>query len=508
MTPGKVYLVGAGPGDPGLATLRAAEVLRDADVVIYDYLANTELLSIAPSNAERIYVGKQAGAHTLSQEEINALLIAKGMEGKSVVRLKGGDPFVFGRGGEEACALSQAKIPFEVVPGVTAAVAVPAYAGIPVTHRDWTATVAFVTGHEDPTKDESSIAWDKLATGIGTIVFYMGMSNLPMIVERLMRHGRSADTPIALIRWGTKPEQKTLVGTLGTITEVARDSGLKPPVIIIVGEVVRLRDTLNWFETRPLFGKKIIVTRAREQASGLNRLLQAEGAETIEFPTIAIVPPQSWEALDAAIGRLDAFGWVVFTSANGVWYFMERLNLAGKDARALGRSRLAAIGPETAAALGRHGLKADLVPSEYKAEGIIDAFKPFDLSGVEILIPRAREARDVLPRELGKLGARLTIATAYETERPSGPVDRVEAMLKNKEIAAVTFTSSSTVRNFVSMFEGRNAAELLNGTVVASIGPITAETARELGIRTTVMPDAYTIPALVSAVVRFFQSSV
>lgn len=506
MTAGKVYLVGAGPGDPGLATLKAAEALRSADVVVYDYLANPELLEFAPAGAECIYVGKQAGAHTLSQDEINALLVAKGKEGRTVVRLKGGDPFVFGRGGEEAEALVDAGIPFEVVPGVTAAIAVPAYAGIPVTHRDWTATVAFVTGHEDPTKDDSSIAWDKLATGIGTIVFYMGMGNLPMITERLIRHGRAPETPIALIRWGTKPEQRTLVGTLATISEDAAEAAFKSPVIIIVGEVVRLRRTLNWFESRPLFGKKIIVTRARGQASEFSRALQAQGAETIEFPTIAIVPPKSWEALDAAIGRLEAFGWVIFTSANGVCYFMERLRAAGKDARALGRSQIAAIGSETAAALDRHGLRADLVPSEFKAEGVVEAFKPHPLSGVEVLIPRAREARDVLPRELEKMGARVTIATAYETEKPSGPVERVEEMLNRREISAVTFTSSSTVRNFAAMFEGRNVADLLDGTVVASIGPVTADTARELGIGTTVMPDRYTIPALVSAIVEYFQS--
>ena len=330
---GKVFLIGAGPGDPGLLTLKGKRCLEEADVVVYDALANPRLLQHAKPGAELIYVGKRASQHTLPQEEIGRLLVERAKAGKVVARLKGGDPFIFGRGGEEAEDLAAARIPFEVVPGVTAAVAAPAYAGIPLTHRDFTSTVAFVTGHEDPTKDATSIAWEKIATGIGTLVFFMGVGQLPEIVAQLVRNGRSPATPAAVVRWGTRADQEVVVGTLADLPE--KSQGMKPPALIIVGEVVALRDKLRWFETKPLFGKRILVTRAREQASSFAQILEAAGAEIVEFPTITIVPPESWEPLDAAISRLREYRWVIFTSANGVRFFWERLQHAGneRDAR-------------------------------------------------------------------------------------------------------------------------------------------------------------------------------
>jgi len=333
MRDGVVFLVGAGPGDPGLITLKGLEALRAADVVVYDALANPRLLREARPDAEMIGVGKRGGCHTMKQEEINALLVAKGLEGKRVCRLKGGDPFVFGRGGEEALALVDAGVAFEVVPGVTSGIAAPAYAGIPVTHRDATSSLAFITGHEDPTKQASALAWDKLATGIGTLVVYMGVKNLPHIVERLTSNGRSPATPAAVVQWGTVARQRTVLGTLADI--VHRAAGMEAPAILVVGEVAALRDKLQWFETRPLFGRRIVVTRSRAQASDLAEQLEALGAEVIEMPAITIEPPADWAPLDTAIAALATFDWVVFTSVNGVDGFFARLDAAGKDSRAL-----------------------------------------------------------------------------------------------------------------------------------------------------------------------------
>jgi uroporphyrinogen III methyltransferase/synthase len=341
---GMVYLVGAGPGDPGLLTLKAKECIEKADVLVYDYLANEQFLEYAPSHAEHIYVGKKAGDHTKGQDEINSIICEKALEGLTVVRLKGGDPFIFGRGGEEAQELLKAGVSFEIVPGITSAIAVPAYAGIPLTHRDRTATVAFITGHEDPSKDQSNIAWDKLATGIGTLVFLMGIGNLRNICLELMKNGRAPRTPAAVIYRGTHPEQKTITGTLETIYEISRKANIKPPGIIVVGDVVELREELNWFETKPLFGKSIVVTRAREQASSFMAGLRELGANCIEFPTIEIVPPDDWAPLDNAIERIRDYNWLIFTSVNGVIYFFKRLFENGKDARALGEIKVCAIG--------------------------------------------------------------------------------------------------------------------------------------------------------------------
>lgn len=504
---GKVYLIGAGPGDPGLFTLKGKRCLEEADVVVYDYLANPRLLRYAKPGAELIYAGKQASQHTLPQEEIGRLLRARASEGKVVARLKGGDPFVFGRGGEEAEELAAAGIPFEVVPGVTSAVAAPAYAGIPLTHRDFTSTVAFVTGHEDPTKEATGIAWDKIATGIGTLVFFMGVGQLPEIAAKLTRHGRSPLTPAAVIRWGTRAEQEVVTGTLADLAEKCR--GMKPPALIVVGEVVGLREKLRWFEGLPLAGKRILITRAREQASSFARALEAAGAEVVEFPTITIAPPESWEPLDAAIGRLRDYRWIILTSSNGVRFFQERLQQAGRDARDLHGITVCAIGPATAAALQSQGIRADVVPAEFKAEALVEAVGavagPDGLRGSRVLVARAAEAREVLPEELARLGAQVDVVPAYRTVKSAPDVEALRAMLRDGKVHAVTFTSSSTVKHFLDLV-GEDARELLKGVVVASIGPITAETAARHGIASDIVPENYTIPALADALLRHFQS--
>ncbi|HYL80869.1 MAG TPA: uroporphyrinogen-III C-methyltransferase, partial [Candidatus Acidoferrum sp.] len=490
---GKVFLIGAGPGDPGLFTLKGKRCLEEADVVVYDALANPRLLQLAKPEAELIYVGKRASQHTLPQEEIGRLLVERAKAGKVVARLKGGDPFIFGRGGEEAEELAAAQVPFEVVPGITAAVAAPAYAGIPLTHRDFTSTVAFVTGHEDPTKDASSIAWDKIATGIGTLVFFMGIGQLPEIVGQLLRNGRSPATPAAVVRWGTRADQEVVAGTLADLPAKCR--GMKPPALIVVGEVVALRDKLRWFEIKPLFGKRILVTRAREQASSFAQILEAAGAEVVEFPTIRIVPPESWAPLDTAIGKLREYQWVIFTSANGVRFFWERLQHAGRDLRDLFGITVCAIGPATAEALLRLGVRADIVPAEFKAEALVEAIGSERVRGSRVLLARAAEAREVIPEELARRGAQVDVVPAYRTLRNTSDSAELRSMLQEGKIHAVTFTSSSTVKHFLDLV-GEDAAILLNGVIVASIGPITAETAAKRGIVSHIMPENYTIPAL------------
>jgi uroporphyrinogen III methyltransferase/synthase len=506
--PGTVYLVGAGPGDPGLLTLRGAECLSRADVVVYDYLANPALLDRARADAERVYVGKQGGAPSMSQDEINRILVERGQAGRSVCRLKGGDPFVFGRGGEEALALHAAGVPFEIVPGVTSAVGAPAYAGIPLTHRDFVSTVTFVTGHEDPTKPGSSIDWAGLARG-GTLVFFMGVKTLPDIAARLVAHGRPPETPVAVIRWGTTPEQETVVGTLGDIVERTRARGITPPALTVVGEVVRLRERIGWFERRPLFGRRILVTRAREQASVFAEGLREAGALPVEFPAIEIRPPDSWAEVDGALDRLAEYDWIVFTSANAVRYFLMRLRASGRDVRALGRARLCAIGPATAEAIEALGLRVDVVPPEYRAEAVVAALTaaegPEGLRGRRVLVPRARDARDVVPAALAERGARVDRVTAYRNVLPDRTAAAsVRGLLEDGRIDAVTFTSASTVRNLVDMLGRQEAPALLARTVVAAIGPVTADAAAAAGLRVDLVPEASTIPALTRALVARF----
>ncbi|WP_319404776.1 uroporphyrinogen-III C-methyltransferase [uncultured Desulfosarcina sp.] len=499
---GKVFLVGAGPGDPGLITVKGVNCIAKANVVVYDYLASPALLAHANPDAEMIYVGKKGGDHTLPQDGINALIVEKAKQGSVVARLKGGDPFIFGRGGEEVEVLIAAGIPFEVVPGVTAAIGASAYAGIPLTHRDYTSDVAFVTGHEDPTKAESSVDWKALATGIGTLVFFMGVKNLPTIAAKLMGNGRSVDTPVAVIRWGTTPKQKTVTGTLGTIVDETQKAGIKAPAIIIVGGVVNLRKTMQWFENRPLMGRRIVVTRAREQASELVHQLTEYGAECIQCPTIQVVPPPEWAEMDRAIETLGRYNWIVFTSVNGVDYFFRRLFENGLDVRALGHIKTATIGPATADRLRTWGLNSDIIPESYRAESVVEAFSATPITGSTILLPRAREARSVLPVELRRMGATVDEVTAYETIHVENGATELIARLEAGTIDMVTFTSSSTVKNFCRLLPSDQARRLMADVTVASIGPITSQTARDMGLSVNLEATMYTIDGLIQAILE------
>jgi uroporphyrinogen III methyltransferase/synthase len=495
-----IHLVGSGPGDPGLFTLKGKRLLETADSVVYDRLAPESLLAYAPPEAERIYVGKKPGEPTMSQEDINALLVRLGCEGKEVVRLKGGDPYIFGRGGEEALELVEAGIPFEVVPGITSGAAAPAYAGIPVTHRRVSTSVAFITGHEDPTKDGQDVDWRKVANGADTLVLYMGIGRLREISERLISAGKSPETPVACVRWGTLPEQRTVTGTLADIADRVEEAGLKPPAVTVVGEVVALREGLSWFENRPLFGRRIVVTRARAQAGDLSRELEALGAEVVEFPTIVIQPPEDFAPLDKAIRELDGYGWLVFTSVNGVEAFVERLGEHGLDLRAVPRAaRIAAIGPATAESLQRAGLNVDVMPREYRAEALVDEIGG-SLEGKRVLIPRAKVAREILPESLREAGAEVDVPPAYESASSDEGAESLAARLEAGEVDCITFTASSTVENFVLAIGEERAKALSVGASIACIGPITADTARGYGLEVAVEAEEYTIPGLVEAV--------
>ncbi len=495
----KVYLVGSGPGDPGLISVRGLECIKRADVIIYDYLVSEELLKYARKDAEIIYVGKEGSRHTLEQDEINELIVNKVQPDRTVVRLKGGDPFVFGRGGEEAMCLAERGIAFEVIPGITAAIAAPAYAGIPVTHRGYTSTLGLITGHEDPTKGGSALPWDKLSTAVGTLGVYMGVKNLPYIVKELLKNGRPKDTPVAIIRWGTTPQQKTVVGTLKDIVE--KSKGVEPPAVTVVGEVVKLREYLNWFETRPLYGRTVVVTRARDQASDFARELEELGARVIEFPTIKITEPTDISPLDKALRDLGSFHWVVFTSVNGVDAFFQRLFHLGMDARELKGVKICAIGPATAEGVRRYYLGVDCQPSKYVAEEVLEELRRREnLEGKRVLMPRADIARSFLPEELKKLGADAVEVTAYRTVLAETGDRKLLERLTAGEVDVVTFTSSSTVRNFVQLIGRENLAKLNGKVRFASIGPITTETAKELGVKVALEAKEYTIPGLVKAI--------
>ncbi len=503
---GKVYLIGAGPGDPGLLTLKGKEVLGRAQVVVYDFLASEALLGFCRGEAQLICVGKRPGGHTFSQRQINDLLVQKATEGWLVARLKGGDPFVFGRGGEEAEALRQAGIPFEIVPGVTSAVAAPAYAGIPLTHRRYASSVGIVTGHEDPCKPGSRIRWDRLAGGMDTLVFLMGMKNIRGIVEGLTTHGMGLDTPAAIIEWGTTNRQRTLTAPLGEIAGLVSREGLGAPAVLVVGEVVRLRERLAWYESSPLFGKRIVVTRARRQASELVQCLRSLGGEPLELPTIAVREPEAWESLDRALDQIEAYHWLLFTSANAVESFFGRLRARGRDIRDLKGILLGAIGPGTARSLESLCMRVDLTPDEYTAEALLGALARIGVEGKRILIPRALEAREVLPERLRDLGAAVDVAVAYQTV-PSGLTsEEVRDLFTQGRVDAITFTSSSTVKNFVGIVGQENLQGLLQGVTVACIGPITASTARGLGISPDVVAKQYTIMGLVEALVDHFRA--
>ncbi|KJR97727.1 MAG: HemD protein [Desulfobulbaceae bacterium BRH_c16a] len=505
---GKVYLVGAGPGDPSLITVRGKSLLERAEVVVYDYLAGKKLLKHAPADALLVYVGKKGGVqHAHTQEEINQMLVDHALAGKMVVRLKGGDPFIFGRGGEELQKLHAAGIPFEVVPGVTSATAAATYAGIPITHRDYTASVAFLTGHEDPTKESSNIDWSKIATGVGTLVIYMGIKNLPIIVENLVKNGRDPKTPVAVVRWASTPEQRSVVGTLETIAQVVKDADIRPPSLIVVGEVVKLRDTIDWYEKRPLFGKKIIVTRTREQASELVAGLEEYGANCFEYSTINIKPVDSYEILDGELERLNEYHWILFTSLNGVKYFFERLYSKGMDARDLKGPALAAVGKSTADLLLKYGVNADLIPSTFTGEGLAESLLDQGVEGRNILIPRALHAREILPETLRGAGAQVTVAPVYQNCPAEGDKELLRTELEKGGVAMITFTSSSTVRNFLAMIDVESKEDLkklLAEVKIAAIGPITEKTVTDSGLKVDIMPEKHTIPEMISAIVNYY----
>ena len=500
MKNGKVYLVGAGPGDPGLLTLKGKRVLEQADVVVYDRLVGPHILALAPPQAERIYAGKASADHTLSQDKINELLVEKYAEGKVIVRLKGGDPFLFGRGGEEALYLADHGCAFEIVPGVTAAIAAPAYAGIPVTHRDVATSVAFITGHEKPGKAESSIRWHDLAHGIDTLVFLMGIENLPAITQNLIAAGRAADTPAALVRCGTLPEQEVLTATLGTIVQKSLEHGMKPPAVLIVGNVVKLRESLAWVEKLPLWGRRIVVTRPSEQSADFIASLQALGAAVLEMPAIEIKPAADQGALHRAFENLAAYAWLIFTSCNGVDIFFDELFAQGFDVRSLHGLSLCAIGPATAERLRSKGLIPDVVPDDFRAEGLLEALHEKVQAGQKVLLPRAAGSRDVLPEGLRHLGAQVDEIHLYESVPPdSFDAETLQAILASP-IDLITFTSSSTVVNFVGLVGPDTAAQLASRIPAACIGPITAATARENGFTVAVQAAAYTMDGLLEAI--------
>jgi uroporphyrinogen III methyltransferase / synthase len=487
--PGKVYLVGAGPGDPSLITLKGRHLLEAADSVLYDHLAADALLDFAPAAAERLYVGKKKSAHAFSQDEICELLIERARRGLTVVRLKGGDPFIFGRGGEEAEALFDAGIPFEVVPGVTTPLGIAAYTGVPLTHREHTSAVTFVTGHA-----VEQIDWDKVGMS-ETLVIFMGLTTFAGIAHELIARGRSPETPAMAVRWATRPDQETITGTLATLPRIIEERGMRPPATIIVGEVVRLREKLDWYERLPLFGKRVVVTRARAQAGSLSSRLQALGAAVIEIPAIEIVPAADYGPLDRAIANLAAYDYLIFTSANGVHHFVERLDRSAADLRCL-RACICAIGPATRAAVEALHLKVDLMGKEYVAEGLLEAFAGRDLNGKRVLLPRAAVARDLIPVELTRQGAQVDVVEAYRTVLPRR--DSVVPLAAD----CITFTSSSTVRNFVEIA----GVDALRGIPVASIGPVTSQTARDLGIGVTAEAAEFTIDGLLDAVRRICET--
>lgn len=502
---GKVYLVGAGPGDPELITIKALSCISKADVVVYDALSNPALV-YGLEKDELIYVGKQAGKHSMKQDDINALLAEKALQGKIVCRLKGGDPFVFGRGGEEALYLQERGIPFEVVPGVTSAVAVPAYAGIPVTHRNIATSVRIITGHEDPTKPESQINWDELASTTGTLVFLMGVQNLAAIAERLVTFGKSGDTPAALIANGTMPSQRTVVATLAAIAAKAEAENIAPPAILVVGEVVRLREQLNWFETRPLFGRTIVVTRARSQSSGILSDLERLGAEAIQAPTISIECLGYTEPMRQAARDAAKFDWIIFTSANAAVAFSFAMNQEKLDARALAGVKVAAIGPGTAASLrDQPFIEADLTPTRFVAEALLEELaKTEPIRGQSFLIPRSEIARPDLVEGLRARGGEVREVVAYKTVAEPLPGDLADR-LDRGEVDIVTFTSSSTVTNFVAALPEDRRADLLKKIKAASIGPITSDTLKAQGIEIALEAEESTIPGLVAAIVDHFR---
>ncbi|SEU17805.1 uroporphyrinogen-III C-methyltransferase [Paenibacillus sp. NFR01] len=510
---GKIYLVGAGPGDSKLITVKGLECIRKADVLVYDRLASPRLLKEMKPGGSKIYVGKLPDRHTMKQEEINQLLVDLALEGKTVVRLKGGDPTIFGRVGEEAELLRRHGVSFEIVPGITSAISVPAYAGIPVTHRDIASSVSIITGHESQEKLDRSIQWDKVTNATGTLIFLMGVAKIGYIAGQLIKHGRPPETPVALVRWGTRSDQETLVGTLADIEDKVKAADFQSPAVIVVGEVVRQRELLMWVEGKPLFGKRIVVTRSRSQASELVDRIEELGGEPYEFPVIETVMPQDAgkkAQIAAAFQQLTAYDWVFFTSVNGVEFFWRHLAEQKVDLRVLYRARIGAVGPATAAALGERGVVAEQLPGEFNAEGLLAAFGPELKPGQKVLLPRGDLARAWLPDKLRELGLEVTEIDTYETVAAGEDDDELLKLLEEKRIDAVTFTSSSTVRNFIGILQRMGHADplpLLSGVKIACIGPVTERTAVEAGLTPGLMPEEATIEALVQELVRWNEST-
>ena len=536
---GKVYLVGAGPGDIGLLTVKGLRCLQKAEVVIYDFHLNAQVLNYINHDAEFIYAGKRGGHHTITQDEINDILVQKAKEGKLICRLKGGDPFVFGRGGEEAEALSKEGIEFEIVPGVSSSIAAPAYAGIPLTHRLYSSSFAVIPGYEDINKNESTIEWSKLATGVGTLVFLMAVKNVDLITQKLIENGRSPDTPVAVIRWGTRPEQRTIVGTLKDIGGIIKERDIKPPAVMVVGDVVRLRESLKWYEKKPMFGHRILVTR--EHIEGFEPLEEL-GAEIIEFPTIEIVPPESYTELDESIDKIGTYDWLIFTSRNGVKYFFKRFFEKDRDIRDLKGIKICAIGTKTAEEIKKYGIKTDLIPDEFRAEGLIHAFatevrshspqaesevSPLThpspsrgegkgggessglqtpnselLKGIKFLLPRAEKAREVFPEKVRELGGEIDVPVAYRTTKPESRGKRLRRFLKEGRISIATFTSAATFNNFREIME-KDADELLKRVAIAVIGPVTAKAVENAGLKVDIMPKEATIEAMVEEIIKW-----
>ena len=498
--PGICYLVGAGPGDLGLVTLRAKECIEHADVLVYDALSNPELLQWAKPGCEKINAGKRAKDHVLTQDETNALIVEKSKLGKSVVRLKGGDPMIFGRGGEEAAELAAAGVPFEIVPGISSTIAGPAYAGIPVTHRDHNTQLTIFTGHEDPTKGFSSIDYAQLAKAPGTKVFVMGVGRLREITGSFIQHGAAAETPIALTQWATTGAQKTIVGTLADIADIAESVNFGSPAVAVIGDVVREREKINWFEKRPLFGKRIVVTRTREQAGELSKALRDLGADVIELPTIRIEHPEDKQSFAEMVTHAHEYDWLVFTSPNGVERFFTAFFATYPDARSLGNPRIAAIGAGTAQKIREYRFAVDLIPEKFVAEGLIDAFKKESVENLTMLWIKAAESRDVIYDGLIKLGAIVDECIAYrtvpETEDPTG----AKARLAEQGADLITFTSSSTADHFFAL-----GLDWPEGCAAASIGPVTSQTLRKHGMPPAFEANPHDIPGFVSAIVRHFK---
>ncbi|MBT6899455.1 MAG: uroporphyrinogen-III C-methyltransferase [Nitrospina sp.] len=499
---GLVVLVGAGPGDMGLLTLSGKQWLQKADVVLYDHLVNPDMIRFTQKSAEMIYVGKKEGVASMEQEQINNLLINKAREEKIVVRLKGGDPFIFGRGGEEIQAIQAVGIPFIIVPGVTSVTGVAAYAGIPLTHRHLSSTLSIITGSNEKNQGDIHIDWEKIASRSGTLVFLMGARKLPLIVEKLIKFGKSPDTPIAVVQWGTTARQKTWTGTLGTIVEISAEDKILPPALTIIGEVVNLKSKIEWYEHLPLFGKTVVVTRKGDQADSMIDRLRELGAEPFFFPVIETIAPDDWSPLDNALNNLSQYDGLIFTSVNGVRFFAERLKTIEQDIRELKGARVYTIGPKTAEAVRDLGIRVDVVPENFIAESLIESIG--NAEGKRFLIPRATVARETLPEQLRKMGALVDVAPAYKTVLPSQSVDALEKRLKEGSVDVITFTSSSTVTNFLTL-TGEQLLPAIKNTKIACIGPITAKTARDAGLNVEIMPEQYTVSSLMDAIEIFYQ---